>query len=56
MLLNISVRDGKVRRPDSCQSCGAVGMVYGHHVDYAKPLDVEWLCADCHGERHRRSA
>lgn len=55
MILNIAVRDGKIKRPLSCEKCGAVGMVYGHHEDYDKPLDVQWLCADCHGERHRRS-
>lgn len=53
-LLNSAVRHGKIKRPLSCEKCGAVGMVYGHHEDYDKPLDVQWLCADCHGERHRR--
>lgn len=35
MLLNIAVRDGKIKRPMCCESCGAVGMVYGHHSDYS---------------------
>lgn len=55
-LLNSAVRHGKIQRPMCCERCGAVGMVYGHHADYSKPLDVEWLCADCHGEQHRRTA
>lgn len=55
-LLNSAVRHGKIQRPMCCERCGAVGMVYGHHSDYSKPLDVEWLCADCHGEQHRRTA
>ena len=54
--LNSAVRSGKIVRPDSCQDCGAVGMVYAHHPDYSKPLSVEWLCSECHGKRHRRSA
>ncbi len=56
MLLNIAVRDGKIHRPLCCEKCGAFGMVYAHHADYSKPLDVEWLCSDCHGERHRKTA
>lgn len=54
-LLNSAVRHGKIQRPVCCEKCGAVVQVYGHHVDYSKPLGVEWLCADCHGMRHRKS-
>lgn len=35
-----------------CEVCGA-GNVEAHHDDYARPLDVRWLCRAHHAERHR---
>lgn len=34
--------------------CGTDKNVHGHHHDYSKPLDVEWLCSTCHGIEHRK--
>jgi hypothetical protein len=27
-------------------------MVEGHHPDYQKPMEVTWLCHDCHQLQH----
>lgn len=35
-----------------CQRCGTTVNVHGHHEDYSKPLDVMWLCAVHHAQRH----
>lgn len=50
--LNQAVRHGKAIRPDTCERCGAVARVEGHHHDYSKPLEVEWLCRPCHFAHH----
>jgi hypothetical protein len=42
-----------MRRP--CEECGAEANVHAHHHDYARPLDVQWLCATHHKAEHRRA-
>lgn len=49
--LNHAIRKGRLKR-NPCERCGEK-KTQGHHEDYSKPLDVVWLCIDCHGERHR---
>ena len=43
-----ALRSGKLVKK-SCEVCGAQ-KVEAHHDDYAKPLDVRWLC-----HRHHRA-
>ena len=52
--LNNAVCAGTIKR-GSCEDCGAE-RTQGHHEDYAKPLEVCWLCSACHGRRHRKFA
>lgn len=46
-----ALRDGKIERC-ACAICAATENVHAHHKDYAKPLDVTWLCARCHLRLH----
>ena len=56
--VNNAVTSGRlVKQP--CARCGSTAYVHGHHEDYSKPLDVEWLCRSCHRQHHellRKSA
>lgn len=48
------VRMGRVIRPRACERCGVTCKPHGHHSDYSRPLDVEWLCKSCHDAEHWR--
>lgn len=51
-LLTNAVRDGKVGKTP-CEVCNSTYKIHGHHDDYAKPLEVRWLCSKHHREWHR---
>lgn len=43
------VRSGLIRRPTTCEECGASDcQIEAAHFDYDKPLRVRWLCRSCH--------
>jgi hypothetical protein len=46
--LYVAVKTGKVIRPERCQRCNEIAPLEAHHGDYAKPLDVVWVCTSCH--------
>ena len=48
------VQLGKIKKPTHCEECLEPSVIlHGHHEDYSKPLEVQWLCPKCHGKRHR---
>lgn len=55
-IVRAAIRRGDLVRPDQCSKCLSIpepasdgrSNIQGHHADYSKPLDVEWLCAKCH--------
>lgn len=53
--VNNAVRDGRLIKPDTCESCNNKCNPHGHHCDYNKPLDVMWLCVSCHNEWHKEN-
>ena len=56
IMVGNAVRDGKLFKPDSCESCLVVpDRLHGHHDDYAYPLIVRWLCPKCHSDWHKEN-
>ncbi len=46
-----AVATGLLIKPERCSKCNQKvpsGKLHGHHADYSKPLEVEWLCWRCH--------
>lgn len=46
-----AIRDGSLNAAP-CEICGEI-KTEAHHEDYAKPLEVRWLCKPCHAKDHR---
>lgn len=49
-----AIKMGWLVRPPECQKCKKQTRVIAHHADYAKPLDVEWICRACHTIQHNQ--
>jgi hypothetical protein len=49
-----AIRNGTLVNPGVCSICDKIGKIIGHHEDYSKPLDIEWMCDVCHKQRHKK--
>jgi len=50
--MTYAIKKGVLVRPTHCEDCKRPYKgLHGHHEDYTKPLDVEWLCPPCHSKR-----
>lgn len=47
-----AIKAGKLVPFGWCEICGEEAKTEGHHTDYSKPLEVMWLCKQCHGRAH----
>jgi hypothetical protein len=47
-----ATRTKQLIKPKNCSKCGKTGRIHGHHNDYKKPLEIEWLCVQCHESYH----
>ena len=55
-IVELAVEKGILIRPVHCEKCGtADSKINGHHADYNKPLEVDWLCSKCHFDWHEKN-
>ena len=51
--VNYYIKKGTLVKPDTCEDCGEnTKDLEGHHEDYKKQLEVNWICKNCHEKRH----
>ena len=50
-ILNIAIAMGRIER-GNCEICGEEN-AQGHHTDYFRPLEVQWLCPLHHTATHK---
>jgi hypothetical protein len=43
-----AIKKGLLTRPAECEECRKACKPEAAHRDYARPLDVRWLCRSCH--------
>jgi hypothetical protein len=48
------VKLGVLKKPLKCERCSGLKKLEAHHEDYAKPLEVVWLCKICHENEHHK--
>ena len=44
--------NGKITKPNKCSNCDNTKRISAHHVDYLRPLFIQWLCPSCHAKWH----
>jgi len=53
-IINNAIKTGNIKKPDCCSVCSKETVVEGHHHDYSKPLEVIWVCSQCHKDIHKQ--
>lgn len=53
MKVRDAVKYGRLIKPKRCSHCEKIKKVEGHHEDYSKPLEVIWVCRQCHFDYYK---
>ena len=50
-----AIKSNILNKPSNCTKCDSTEHIQGHHPDYTKPLEVVWLCRECHLNHHKEA-
>lgn len=54
MMVKGALLIGLLKKPTICEKCQSRRNLEAHHEDYSKPLEIMWLCRECHISKHRK--
>jgi hypothetical protein len=55
-LVYLNIKKGRLIKPKICSDCGHKNKyIHAHHPNYNQPLDIIWLCWECHNYIHQNS-
>jgi hypothetical protein len=49
-MVSYYVKKGFLTKQEVCEICKQKTKTQAHHKDYSKPLEVNWLCRECHNK------
>lgn len=52
MQTNNAIDKGLIVRAKNCENCGGSENIEAHHDNYNYPLNIKWLCKNCHASWH----
>ena len=53
-IVNTAISADYLRGSVFCERCGLPAKTQGHHKDYSRPLEIDWVCEICHKAIHKR--
>lgn len=51
-----ALKAGEITKAGNCVLCHADTGIEAHHANYDEPLEVTWLCRNCHASYHTTEA
>ncbi len=49
-----ALKINELSKPVECEICKKKKILEAHHEDYSRPLEVIWICRQCHIKLHRK--